>query len=212
MCTSRPVLFQSMYSFFLTVMPVQVPREPVQVLRKLSLVQAGDTGAILYEPTSRSQADTDDLRDRFYPGGILDALQGRRDGSRLWHTSPWALGWPRDTKHAYGPRPAPGGGRAMKFGFRQSRFRFRRCRHVGPGRAAAGPQPEHTQGHTQRTLLAITVLGILRLRRWLVSHAAQHGSGSAVSLSGREPGDAQRTHHAKSQSQPIIANHNLKFM
>ena len=91
---------RSMHSFFLTVLPVQVPLVyviPVEsILGKLSLVQAGDTGTIPFEPTARRQADIDDLRDQYYPGGIADTSRGKGDGCRLWHTNPWALGWSRD--------------------------------------------------------------------------------------------------------------------
>lgn len=70
---------------------------PVEsILGKLSLVQAGDTGTIPFETSARSQAEIEDLCDKYYPGGYADTLPGEGDGCRLWHTNPWALGWSRD--------------------------------------------------------------------------------------------------------------------
>jgi DNA/RNA endonuclease YhcR with UshA esterase domain len=70
---------------------------PVEsTLGKLSLVQAGDTGTIPMETSARSQAEIEDLRDKYYPGGYADTSPGEGDGCRLWHTNPWALGWSRD--------------------------------------------------------------------------------------------------------------------
>jgi hypothetical protein len=70
---------------------------PVEsILGKLSLVQAGDTGTIPMETSARSQAEIEDLRDKYYPGGYADTSPGEGDGCRLWHTNPWALGWSRD--------------------------------------------------------------------------------------------------------------------
>jgi hypothetical protein len=70
---------------------------PVQsILGKLSLVQAGDTGTIPFEPTARDQDELDALRDQYYPGGRADSAPASGDGCRLWHTNPWALGWSRD--------------------------------------------------------------------------------------------------------------------
>ena len=79
---------------------VQVPLVYVipvdSILGKLSLVQAGDTGTIPFEPTARSQADSDALCDQYYPGGQADSAPGKCDGTRLWHTNAWAMGWSRD--------------------------------------------------------------------------------------------------------------------
>ena len=70
---------------------------PVEhILGKLSLVQAGDTGTIPFEDLARNQADHDEFRDEYYPGGRADSAPGRGDGTRLWHTNVWALGWSRD--------------------------------------------------------------------------------------------------------------------
>ena len=70
---------------------------PVEsILGKLSLVQAGDTGTIPMETSARSQAEIEDLRDKYDPGGYADTSPGEGDGCRLWHTNPWALGWSRD--------------------------------------------------------------------------------------------------------------------
>jgi hypothetical protein len=68
------------------------------ILAKLFLVQAGDTGTILFEPIPRNQAaiNHDVLRDQFYQGGITDSSPGNGNGCRLWHTNPWALDWFRD--------------------------------------------------------------------------------------------------------------------
>jgi hypothetical protein len=79
---------------------IQVPLVYVipvdSILGKLSLVQAGDTGTIPFEATARNQADRDALRDKFYPGGRSDSAPGSCDGTRLWHTNAWAMGWSRD--------------------------------------------------------------------------------------------------------------------
>ena len=81
---------------------VQVPLVyvvPVEsILGKLSLVRVGDTGTIPFEPTATSQDDIDELSEQFYPlaGGIPDTSPGSGDGSKLWHTNPWAMGWSRD--------------------------------------------------------------------------------------------------------------------
>ena len=48
------------------------------------------------EESARSQAEIEDLCDKYYPGGYADTLPGEGDGCRLWHTNPWALGWSRD--------------------------------------------------------------------------------------------------------------------
>ena len=70
---------------------------PVEsILGKLSLVQAGDTGTIPFEPTASCQGEIDALTDRYYPGGLSDSRPGGGDGTRLWFTNPWALGWSRD--------------------------------------------------------------------------------------------------------------------
>jgi hypothetical protein len=70
---------------------------PVEsILGKLSLVQAGDTGTIPAETSARSQAEIEDLREKYYPGAYADTSPGEGDGCRLWHTNPWALGWSRD--------------------------------------------------------------------------------------------------------------------
>ena len=66
------------------------------ILGKLSLVQAGDTGTIPFEPTRRNQADSDALCEKYYPGGRADSAPGKGDGTRLWHTNAWAMGWSRD--------------------------------------------------------------------------------------------------------------------
>jgi hypothetical protein len=55
------------------------------ILGKLSLVQAGDTRTIPFEPTVRNQADSDTLHDKYYPGGRADSALGSGDGTRLWH-------------------------------------------------------------------------------------------------------------------------------
>jgi hypothetical protein len=60
------------------------------------LVQAGDTGTIPFEDLARNQADHDEFRDEYYPGGRADSAPGRGDGTRLWHTNAWALGWSRE--------------------------------------------------------------------------------------------------------------------
>ena len=79
---------------------VQVPMVyvvPVEsILGKLSLVRVGDTGTIPFEPTATSQDDIDELSEQFYPGGIPDTSPGSGDGSKLWHTNPWTIGWSRD--------------------------------------------------------------------------------------------------------------------
>ena len=59
-------------------------------------MQAGDTGTIPFEPTSKSQADVDALSEKYYPGAAADTEPGSGDGCRLWYTNPWALGWSRD--------------------------------------------------------------------------------------------------------------------
>ena len=70
---------------------------PVEnILGKLSLAQAGDTGTIPFEDLARNQADHDEFRDEYYPGGRADSAPGSGDGTRLWHTNAWALGWSRD--------------------------------------------------------------------------------------------------------------------
>ena len=66
------------------------------IVGKLSMVQAGDTGTIPFEPTARNQADSETLRDKYYPGGQADSAPGEGDGTRLWHTNAWAMGWSRD--------------------------------------------------------------------------------------------------------------------
>ena len=66
------------------------------ILGKLSLVQAGDTGTIPFEPTARNQADSDTICDKYYPGGRADSALCSGDGTRLWHTNVWAMGWSRD--------------------------------------------------------------------------------------------------------------------
>ena len=70
---------------------------PVEsILGKLCLVLSEDTGTIPMETSARSQAEIDDLRDKYYPGGYADTLQGEGDGCRLWLTNQWALVWSRD--------------------------------------------------------------------------------------------------------------------
>ncbi len=66
------------------------------ILGMLSLVQAGDTGTIPIEDLARNQVDHDEFRDEYYPGGLADSVPGRGDGTRLWHTNAWALGWSGD--------------------------------------------------------------------------------------------------------------------
>ncbi len=66
------------------------------ILGKLSLVQAGDTGTIPFEPTVRNQIDSDALCEKYYPGGRADSAPGKGDGTRLWHTNAWAMGGSRD--------------------------------------------------------------------------------------------------------------------
>ena len=68
------------------------------ILGKLSVVQAGDTGTIPFEHIASSPSDVDDLCELFYPGGRADSEPGSGDGTGLWHTNPWALGWSRDIK------------------------------------------------------------------------------------------------------------------
>jgi hypothetical protein len=79
---------------------VQVPLVYVipldSILGKLAVVQAGDTGTIPFETTARNMADLDALRDKYYPGGRADSALGSGDGTRLWHTNTWAMGWSRD--------------------------------------------------------------------------------------------------------------------
>jgi len=51
------------------------------ILGKLSLVQAGDTGTIPFEPTVRNQADSDALCEKYYPGGRDLAWNDARDAA-----------------------------------------------------------------------------------------------------------------------------------
>ena len=55
-----------------------------------------DTGTIPFEPTVRNQIDSDALCEKYYPGGRADSALGEGDGTRLWHTNAWAMGWSRD--------------------------------------------------------------------------------------------------------------------
>ena len=56
---------------YVRVIPVE------SILGKLSLVQAGDTGTIPFE-TSASQAEIEDLCEKYYPGGYADTSPGAR--------------------------------------------------------------------------------------------------------------------------------------
>jgi hypothetical protein len=66
------------------------------ILGKLSVVQAGDTGTIPFEHIASTPEDVEDLCELFYPGGRADSASGSGDGTGLWHTNPWAMGWSRD--------------------------------------------------------------------------------------------------------------------
>ena len=57
---------------------------------------SSSSGTIPMEKSARSQAEIEDLCDKYYPGGYADTSPGKEDGCRLWHTNPWALGWSRD--------------------------------------------------------------------------------------------------------------------
>ncbi len=83
-------------------------------------MQAGDTGTIPFEPTSKSQADVDALSDKYYPGSAVDTEPGSGDGCRLWYTAGLGtceLDWlamaagGRRRVASLGPGPGPGKGK-----------------------------------------------------------------------------------------------------
>ena len=69
---------------------------PVEsILGKLSLVQAGDTGTITFEPTASCQGEINALIDQYYPGPdqVVCRILGQEKGMEAGYGSPTRGPW-----------------------------------------------------------------------------------------------------------------------